>query len=130
MNAPERIGLPDALATLSICYAPLIDKHRRAIGTRLTMLSARAPGYLPVGHIPYGQGNEGGPMSRGANAWVQTWFLNFGPTKKMIPNWYEWPIAEGYIDFSVYPMINENCFNQTEVPAACYWFWLASRERG
>ena len=26
MNAPERIGLPDALATLSICYAPLIDK--------------------------------------------------------------------------------------------------------
>ena len=30
MNAPERLGLPDALATLSICYAPLIDKHRRA----------------------------------------------------------------------------------------------------
>ena len=51
MNAPERLGLPDALATLSICYAPLIDKHRRAIGTRLTMLSARSPGYLPVGHI-------------------------------------------------------------------------------
>ena len=51
MNAPERIGLPDALATLSICYAPLIDKHRRAVGTRLTMLSARAPDYLPVGHI-------------------------------------------------------------------------------
>ena len=51
MNAPERLGLPDALATLSICYAPLIDKHRRAVGTRLTMLSARAPGYLPVGHI-------------------------------------------------------------------------------
>jgi c-di-GMP phosphodiesterase len=51
MNAPERVGLPDALAALSICYAPLIDKHRRAIGTRLTMLSARTPGYLPVGHI-------------------------------------------------------------------------------
>ncbi|HTN48644.1 MAG TPA: HDOD domain-containing protein [Burkholderiaceae bacterium] len=51
MNAPERLGLPDALATLSICYAPLIDKHRRAIGTRLTMLSARSPDYLPVGHI-------------------------------------------------------------------------------
>ncbi|MGE5712546.1 MAG: HDOD domain-containing protein, partial [Betaproteobacteria bacterium] len=51
MNAPERLGLPDALATLSICYAPLIDKHRRAVGTRLTMLSARAPDYLPVGHI-------------------------------------------------------------------------------
>jgi EAL and modified HD-GYP domain-containing signal transduction protein len=51
MNAPDPLGLPDALATLSICYAPLIDKHRRTIGTRLTMLSARAPGYLPVGHI-------------------------------------------------------------------------------
>jgi EAL and modified HD-GYP domain-containing signal transduction protein len=51
MNAPDRLGTPDALATLSICYAPLIDKNRRAIGTRLTMLSARAPGYLPVGHI-------------------------------------------------------------------------------
>ncbi len=51
MNAPERLGLPDALATLSICYAPLIDKHRRAVGTRLTMLSARNPDYLPVGHI-------------------------------------------------------------------------------
>ena len=51
MNAPERLRPPDALATLSICYAPLIDKHRRAVGTRLTMLSARNPDYLPVGHI-------------------------------------------------------------------------------
>lgn len=51
MNAPERIGLPDALATLSICYAPLVDQHRRAIGTRLTMLSARAQSFLPIGHI-------------------------------------------------------------------------------
>lgn len=51
MNAPERIGFADALATLSICYAPLVDKHRRAIGTRLTMLSAKAQSFLPVGHI-------------------------------------------------------------------------------
>ncbi|MGH6622417.1 MAG: HDOD domain-containing protein, partial [Burkholderiaceae bacterium] len=42
---------PDALDTLSICYAPLIDKHRQAIGTRLTMLCARNPGKLPVGRI-------------------------------------------------------------------------------
>src|SRR4029453_19405892 len=27
------------------------DKLRRAVGTRLTMLSSRSPGYLPVGHI-------------------------------------------------------------------------------
>src|SRR4029453_573969 len=51
MNAPERLGPPEALATLSICYAPMIEKHRRAVGTRLTMLSSRSPGYLPVGHI-------------------------------------------------------------------------------
>jgi EAL and modified HD-GYP domain-containing signal transduction protein len=51
MNAPERLGPPDALASLSICYAPLIDPQRRAIGTRLTMLSARAQEFLPVGHI-------------------------------------------------------------------------------
>jgi len=54
MNAPDTrpaSPYPDALDTLSICYAPLIDKHRQAIGTRLTMLCARNPGKLPVGRI-------------------------------------------------------------------------------
>jgi EAL and modified HD-GYP domain-containing signal transduction protein len=60
MNAPEhraqfapldQLEVVDALATLSICYAPLIDKHRQAIGTRLTMLCAKTPGQIPVGHI-------------------------------------------------------------------------------
>jgi endoglucanase len=83
---------------------------------------------VPVGHIPFGQGNEGNAMSRGANAWVQQWLLNFGPTKKMVPNWYDWPANEQYIDFGRYPLHNENCFNQTTVPAACYWFYLAMRE--
>ncbi len=82
---------------------------------------------VPVGHIPYGQGNEGSSMSRSANGWVQTWLLNYGPTKKMIPNWYDWPVTEQYIDFGRYPLHNENCFNQTTVPAACYWFYLATR---
>jgi hypothetical protein len=80
-----------------------------------------------VGHIPYGQGSEGNAMSRGANGWVQQWLLNFGPTKKMVPNWYDWPVTEQYIDFAKYPLHNENCFNQTTVPAACYWFYLATR---
>ena len=80
-----------------------------------------------VGHIPYGQGNEGNSMSRGMNSWVQQWLLNFGPTKKMVPNWYDWPVNEQYIDFAIYPLHNENCFNQTTVPAACYWFYLHSR---
>jgi len=82
---------------------------------------------VPVGHIPYGQGNEGNAMSRDANAWVQQWLLNFGPTKKMVPNWYDWPVNEQFIDFGRYPLHNENCFNATTVPAACYWFYLATR---
>ncbi len=94
------------------------------------IVDAHVTGQLPdmiVGHIPYGQGNEGNSMSRSANAWVQQWLLNFGPTKKMIPNWYDWPVTEQYIDFGRYPLHNENCFNQTTVPAACYWFYLHTR---
>ena len=81
-----------------------------------------------IGHIPYGQGNEGNAMSRAGNGWVQTWLLDYGPTKKMIPNWYNWPVNEQYIDFARNPLHNENCFNQTTVPAACYWFYLAARQ--
>ena len=94
------------------------------------IVDAQVTGQQPdriVGHIPYGQGNEGNAMSRGANGWVQTWLLNFGPTKKMVPNWFDWPVTEQYIDFATYPLHNENCFNQTTVPAACYWFYLAAR---
>ena len=82
---------------------------------------------IMIGHIPYGQGNEGSAMSRSANAWVQQWVLNFGPAKKMVPNWFDWPVNEQYIDFAIYPLHNENCFNQTTVPAACYWFYLHTR---
>jgi endoglucanase len=85
---------------------------------------------IMVGHIPYGQGNEGNSMSRSANSWVQQWLLNFGPTRKMVPNWFDWPVNEQYIDFAIYPLHNENCFNQTTVPAACYWFYLATRPEG
>ena len=45
----------------------------------------------------------------------------------MIPNWFDWPVNEQYIDFAIYPLHNENCFNQTTVPAACYWFYLHTR---
>jgi endoglucanase len=82
---------------------------------------------VPVGHIPYGQGNEGNAMSRGANGWVQTWLLDFAHAKKMVPNWFEWPVNEQFVDFGRYPLHNENCFNQTTVPAACIWFYLAAR---
>ncbi len=52
MNAPERLQLgTNVLGTLAICYAPLIDQKRRAVGTRFTMLSTRAQERLPVGQV-------------------------------------------------------------------------------
>ena len=40
---------------------------------------------------------------------------------------YDWPVNEQYIDFGTLALHNENCFFQTSVPAACYWFWLHTR---
>lgn len=88
-------------------------------------ITGQLPGIL-TGHIPYGQGNEGNNLSRGANSWVQQWLLRFGP-RHMRPDWYDWPVYEQYIDFGRYPLMNETCFNQTTVKAACYWFWLHTR---
>lgn len=53
MNAPERLpaGVHQVLDTLSICYAPLIDKKRKAIGTRLTLLSLRPQERMPIGTV-------------------------------------------------------------------------------
>jgi c-di-GMP phosphodiesterase len=56
MNAPDRTLLAQSphaalLGSLNICYAPLIDKNRKAIGTRLTLLSSRGAAKLPVGHM-------------------------------------------------------------------------------
>jgi len=38
-----------ALGAISICYAPLIDKQRQAIGTRLTMLAVKPSERQPIG---------------------------------------------------------------------------------
>jgi len=53
MNAPEKlhVGHGSVLGTLSICYAPLIDRKRKAIGTRLTILSTRPQERLHVGRV-------------------------------------------------------------------------------
>lgn len=53
MNAPEKLqfGSNNVLGTLSICYAPLIDAKRKAIGTRLTMLSSKPQERTPIGHV-------------------------------------------------------------------------------
>ncbi len=53
MNAPEKLqfGNSSVLGTLSICYAPLIDRKRKAIGTRLTTVSTNPQERLPVGNV-------------------------------------------------------------------------------
>ena len=52
MNLPEKNGIPsDLLGSVCICYAPLIDKKRRAIGTRLTMLAINPAQRPPVGRV-------------------------------------------------------------------------------
>ena len=53
MNAPERIANAalGVLGTLSICYAPLIDKKRKALGTRLTMLASNPNDRPPIGQV-------------------------------------------------------------------------------
>ena len=51
MNAPDRLGLASILGSLSISYAPLIDRERRTFGTRLTMLAVKPSDRLPVGLI-------------------------------------------------------------------------------
>ena len=51
MNAPDRLGLASILGSLSISYAPLIDRERRTFGTRLTMLAVKPSDRLPIGLI-------------------------------------------------------------------------------
>ncbi|MCS7101803.1 MAG: HDOD domain-containing protein [Burkholderiaceae bacterium] len=53
MNAPEKLhlGTGSILGTLAICYAPLIDAKRKAIGTRLTVLSMRPQDRPSIGAV-------------------------------------------------------------------------------
>lgn len=52
MNAPEKLSATtELLGSVWICYAPLIDKKRKAIGTRLTMLSANSAERPPLGEL-------------------------------------------------------------------------------
>ncbi len=49
MNAPDRQAFSPVLGALSLSYSPLIDRARRAFGTRVTMLSIRPQDRLAVG---------------------------------------------------------------------------------
>lgn len=82
----------------------------------------------PVGFIPFGQGDEASPMSRGANSWVRQWYTNYPPNpQQMTPDYYEWPANEVYIDFGIAPMMNENTLNATTLAAAYFWGFLAAQ---
>ncbi len=80
----------------------------------------------PVGYIPFGQGDESSKMARGMSGWVQQWYLNFQPPK-MVPDFFAWPANEQYIDFGIYPMMNENCLDTTTLTAVYFWGFLAAR---
>jgi c-di-GMP phosphodiesterase len=57
MNAPDpsllaggiAVAAGSALRSLAICYAPLIDQKRKAVGTRLTVVATRPGDRLPIG---------------------------------------------------------------------------------
>lgn len=51
MNAPDRRALIPILGSLSMSYAPLVDRERRMFGTRLTMLSIKPSDRVPVGLV-------------------------------------------------------------------------------
>ena len=51
MNAPDRLGLTSILGSLSMSYSPIVDRERRTLGTRLTMLSVKPSDRMPVGLI-------------------------------------------------------------------------------
>ncbi|HVE88993.1 MAG TPA: HDOD domain-containing protein [Burkholderiaceae bacterium] len=51
MNAPDRLALTSILGSLTMSYAPLVDRERRTFGTRLTMLSVKPSERLPIGMI-------------------------------------------------------------------------------
>jgi len=52
VNAPDRlVARADMLGSVWICYAPLIDRKRKAVGTRLTMLSTDPQHRQPVGEV-------------------------------------------------------------------------------
>lgn len=51
MNAPDRFDFGNVLGALSMSYAPLVDRARRAFGTRLTMLSVAPQDRPAVGRM-------------------------------------------------------------------------------
>ena len=53
MNAPEKVtdGTGRALAAVALCYAPLIDRKRKAIGNRLTLVSGRGQSKVDLGML-------------------------------------------------------------------------------
>ncbi|WP_165226550.1 glycoside hydrolase family 9 protein [Aquisphaera insulae] len=77
----------------------------------------------PAGLTMYGAYDaESLPSFARANDWVHTYYV--GST--MIPKSKTWPPAEGYVDFFLWPMMNEFTIAQNLGPTSYWWGYLAA----
>ncbi|QEH32718.1 Endoglucanase D precursor [Aquisphaera giovannonii] len=78
----------------------------------------------PAGLTVYGAYDaESLPDFARGNDWVHTWYV--GST--MVPDSRTWPPAEGYVDFFLWPMMNEFTIAQNLGPTSYWWGYLAAR---
>ena len=78
----------------------------------------------PAGLTVYGPYDADSlPNFAAASDWVHTWFLS----KSMVPNSRTWPTTESYVDFFLWPMMNEFTIKQNMGPTSYYWGYLAAR---
>jgi endoglucanase len=87
-------------------------------------ITSRSTGQpAPVGLTMYGSSD---PARRDEfNEWVHKWFIG----KTMVPDSYSWPATEFYVDFYLWPMMNEFTIHQNLGPTSYYWGYLMARGR-
>jgi endoglucanase len=79
---------------------------------------------VPAGITLYGAYDEDSlPHFSKANDWVHTWYL----ADTMTPASKTWPATEGYVDFFLWPLMNEFTIKQSLGPTSFYWGYLAAR---
>lgn len=80
----------------------------------------------PAGLTLYGPyEHESLPSFTEASEWVHTWFL----VQTMTPASRSWPSTESYVDFMLWPMMNELTIKQSLGPTSYTWGYLAAREK-
>lgn len=63
------------------------------------------------------------PSFADSSEWVHKWLL----PNMMVPSSRTWPPAEAYVDFFLWPLMNEHTIAQTMGPTGYYWGYLAAR---